>query len=123
VWFVPVIELIESRAEYYSTVCPLMFFYGLPGVLPRMFQEAGLEDVATRTIEGVMRFASVEEAVDAAIHGGPLAGLFENRLAPAAQAEVRDALSEHVSALAQPDPAGLALPAQVVVAAATKPAA
>ena len=22
VWFVPIIELIESRAEYYSAVCP-----------------------------------------------------------------------------------------------------
>lgn len=48
VWWVPVIELIESRAEYYSAVCPMMFFYGLPGVLARMFAEAGLWNPAPR---------------------------------------------------------------------------
>ncbi|MDQ1492403.1 MAG: hypothetical protein QOJ23_4917, partial [Actinomycetota bacterium] len=36
VWWSPVIELIESRAEYYASVCPMMFFFGLPGVLGRM---------------------------------------------------------------------------------------
>ena len=72
VWFVPIIELIESRAEYYSAVCPLMFFYGLPGVLPRMLDEAGLETVVTRTIDGRLGYPTVEEAVEAAIVAGPL---------------------------------------------------
>ncbi len=43
VWFVPVIELIETRSGYFSAVCPMMFFYGLPGVLERMIGEAGME--------------------------------------------------------------------------------
>src|SRR5205814_2374808 len=42
VWWSPVIDLIESRAEYYAAVCPMMFFYGLPGVLARMAAEADL---------------------------------------------------------------------------------
>lgn len=122
VWFVPVIELIESRAEYYATICPLMFFYGLPGVLERMFLEAGLELVARETIAGRMRYASPDEAVAAAIHGAPLAGLFENRLGQAAQDEVRDALRAHVEAVAEPDGDGVILPAQVVAAVGSRPA-
>jgi ubiquinone/menaquinone biosynthesis C-methylase UbiE len=121
VWWVPVIELIESRAEYYSSVCPMMFFYGLPGVLSRMFAEAGLEQIATHTINGAMRYASPDEAVEAAVQGGPLAGLYNNRLTGDAQGEVRDALAAHVRSRAQPDPPGISLPAEVVIATATRP--
>ena len=115
VWFVPVIELIETRAEYYSAVCPLMFFYGLPGVLPRMLGEAGLDTLATRTIDGRMRFPTVEEAVETAIVAGPLWGLFSNRLDTARQAEVREALTAHVERVAEAGPDGIALPTEVVV--------
>ncbi len=123
VWWVPVIELVESRAEYYATICPLMFFYGLPGVAERMLQEAGLDVVARETVAGRMRFGSVDEAVAAAIHGGPLAGLFENRLGPAAQDEVRDALRSHIESVAEPDGEEVSLPAQVVLAVGGRPAA
>ncbi len=123
VWWVPVIELIETRAEYYAAICPLMFFYGLPGVLERMLREAGLELAARETLPGRMRFSSVDEAVAAAIHAGPLAGLYENRLAPGQQEEVRAALRAHIDAVAAPDPAGVSLPAQVVVAVGERPAA
>jgi ubiquinone/menaquinone biosynthesis C-methylase UbiE len=121
VWFVPVIELIESRAEYYSAVCPLMFFYGLPGVLPRMLGEAGLDTVATRTIDGRMRFPTVADAVEAAIVAGPLWGLFSNRLDPGAQAEVREALTAHVETLADTDSGGIAVPAEVAVVVGERP--
>ena len=80
VWWVPVIELIETRAQYFSAVCPMMFFYGLPGVMPRMIQEAGLEAAEIVTVDDPMRFADVDEAVDAAIHAFPLAGLYASRL-------------------------------------------
>ena len=122
VWFVPVIELIESRAEYYSAVCPMMFFYGLPGVLPRMLDEAGLQTVAAETVDGRMRFPSVEDAVETAIAAGPLWGLFSNRLGPDAQAEVREELGAHVEALAQPDPDGIALPGEVSLVVGERPA-
>ena len=121
VWFVPVIPLIEERAEYYSAVCPMMFFYGLPGVLPRMIGEAGMEAGGTISIPGRMRFADAAEAVEAAVHGGPLAGLFRNRLDAEAQAEVREALTAHVESLAEPDAAGISLPAEVVAAVGRAP--
>jgi ubiquinone/menaquinone biosynthesis C-methylase UbiE len=121
VWFVPVIELIETRAAYFSAVCPMMFFFGLPGVLPRMIGEAGMEPGGTIAIPGRMRFADAAEAVEAAVLGGPLAGLFVNRLDDDARAEVRDALTAHVESLAERDGAGISLPAEVVAAVGTVP--
>lgn len=121
VWFVPIIELIESRAEYYSSVCPLMFFYGLPGVLPRMLGEAGLETVVTRTIDGRLRYPTVEEAVEAAIVAGPLWGLFSNRLDAARQAEVREAFTAHVESVAETGPDGIVLPGEVAVVVGERP--
>jgi ubiquinone/menaquinone biosynthesis C-methylase UbiE len=121
VWFVPVIELIETRAAYFSAVCPMMFFFGLPGVLPRMIAEAGMEPVDTVTISGRMAFGEPAEAVEAAIHGGPLAGLFRNRLDPAAQDEVREALTAHVESVAEPEGSGISLPAEVVAAVGRVP--
>lgn len=122
VWFVPVIELIETRAEYFSAVCPLMFFYGLPGVMPRMIDEAGLELVDLVTLDATMSFTGVAEAVEAAIDGGPLAGLYRNRLSPEAQADVREALSTHVEGIAQPGPQGITLPAETTLVVAARPA-
>lgn len=113
VWFSPVIDLIESRAQYYASVCPMMFFYGLPGVLPRMLGEANLEVVHDEAFDGRMRFPSIEEAVDAGILGGPLAGLYANRLDPDHQREVREALAEHVAQMAEKDNGELLLPAEV----------
>jgi hypothetical protein len=121
IWFVPVIELIETRAQYYSAVCPMMFFFGLPGVLPRMIAEAGMELSEVASIPGRMCFADVAEAVEAAILGGPLAGLFTNRLDAAAQAEVREAMAAHVESLAEPDGGGILLPAEVTAAVGRVP--
>ena len=123
VWFVPVIELIETRAEYFSAVCPMMFFYGLPGVLPRMLGEAGLDTIMTRTIDGHLRYPTVEEAVEAAIVTGPLWGLFSNRLDAPRQAEVREAFTAHVESVAEAGPDGIALPAEVVVVVGERPVA
>ena len=121
VWFVPVIELIETRAEYFSAVCPMMFFYGLPGVLPRMIDEAGMDLVETVTLDSRMSFDEPADAVEAAIHGGPLAGLYRNRLGPEAQAEVREGMRAHVDRVATPGPdGGITLPAEVVLAVAER---
>ena len=122
VWWVPVIALIETRAKYFSAVCPMMFFYGLPGVMPRMLDEAGLELVELVTLDATMSFPNVTDAVDTAIQGGPLAGLYRNRLTPQAQEEVREALSEHVEAVATPGPDGITVPAEVVLTVASRPA-
>jgi ubiquinone/menaquinone biosynthesis C-methylase UbiE len=122
VWWVPVIELIESRAQYFSAVCPMMFFYGLPGVMPRMIDEAGLDLVEQITLETAMAFADVDDAVEAAIHGGPLAGLYRHRLDADAQAEVREAMRAHVEAVATAGGDGIQLPAEASLTVASRPA-
>ena len=122
VWWVPVIELIESRAQYFSAVCPMMFFYGLPGVMARMVDEAGLDLVEHTTMQTTMAFPGVDEAVDTAIHGGPLAGLYRHRLGADAQGEVREAMRRHVENVATPDGDGIRLPAEASLTVAVRPA-
>lgn len=122
VWWVPVIELIESRAQYFSAVCPMMFFYGLPGVMPRMIDEAGLDMVEQETLDTTMAFGSVDEAVETAIQGGPLAGLYRHRLDAGAQDEVRQELHRHVAGIAEPDESGIRVPAEASLTIAARPA-
>jgi ubiquinone/menaquinone biosynthesis C-methylase UbiE len=121
VWFTPVIELIETRASYYSAICPMMFFYGLPLVLPRMMDELGLRVVADRRLEGPMRFPSAEEAAETAIVSGPLAGLFANRLNPEQRAEVREAMLAHCRDVGRREGDEFLVPAEVALVVGRAP--
>lgn len=121
-WWSPVIDLIEARAAYYAAVCPMMFFYGLPRVLSRMLAEAGLEVVHDELVEEPMRVGPVERAVDTAVLGGPLAGLFVNRLNAEQQAEVRAAMAEHVLAVSRREGDDLLAPAAVAILVVRRPA-
>jgi ubiquinone/menaquinone biosynthesis C-methylase UbiE len=120
VWWSPVIEMIESRAEYYASVCPMMFFYGLPGVLGRMVAEADLTVTYDEAIDERMAFPSIDDAVDAAVLGGPLAGLYANRLGAQQQGEVRQLLTEHLSGLAETAGGEVLLPAEIRIVVAEK---
>jgi ubiquinone/menaquinone biosynthesis C-methylase UbiE len=123
VWWSPVIEMIETRAEYYASVCPMMFFYGLPGVLGRMVAEADLCVTYDEAIDERMAFPSIDDAVDAAVLGGPLAGLYANRLNVEQQGEVRQLLTQHLSALAETGGGEVLFPAEVRIVVAEKRAA
>jgi SAM-dependent methyltransferase len=118
VWWSPVIDLIESRAEYYASVCPMMFFYGLPGVLSRMAAEAGLTVTHDEAFDERMSFPSVADAVESGIFGGALAGLFMNRLDAGQQAEVRSLLGEHLAGMAEPSGDEVRLPAEIRIVVA-----
>ena len=122
VWWSPVIELVESRAEYYASVCPMMFFYGLPGVLGRMVGEAGLTVIHDESFAERMAFPSVDDAVNAGILGGALAGLYTNRLDADQQGEVRRLFTDHLSGLAEQRGDEVLLPAEIrIVVAERKP--
>ncbi len=121
VWWSPSIEIVERRAAYYSAACPMMFFYGLPSVLPRMCAQAGLEITAEAVLDAPMRYASAEDAVAASLIGGPLAGLYNNRLDEAMQREAWDLMRREVEAVAVPDGEGIALPGSSVAVVARKP--
>ena len=120
VWWSPVIELIESRAEYYASVCPMMFFYGLPGVLGRMVSEAKHTVTYDETIDERMAFPSIDEAVRTGILGSALAGLYTNRLDDRQQREVRHLLTEHLSGLAESSGDDVLLPAEIRIVVAEK---
>jgi ubiquinone/menaquinone biosynthesis C-methylase UbiE len=120
VWWSPVIELVESRAEYYASVCPMMFFYGLPGVLGRMVGEAGLSVIHDEATAERMAFPSIDDAVNAGILGGALAGLYANRLDAQQQGEVRRLFTEHLSGLAETSGGEVLLPAEIRIVVAEK---
>jgi ubiquinone/menaquinone biosynthesis C-methylase UbiE len=120
VWWSPVIDLIESRAEYYASVCPMMFFYGLPGVLGRMVSEAKLAVTHDETIDERMAFPSIDEAVRTGILGSALAGLYTNRLNDQQQGDVRHLLTEHLAGLAETSGDDVLLPAEVRIVVAEK---
>jgi ubiquinone/menaquinone biosynthesis C-methylase UbiE len=120
VWWSPVIDLIESRAEYYASVCPMMFFYGLPGVLSRMVADAGLTVLHDESVDGRMHFPSVDAAADTSIFATALTGLYVNRLDATQQQEVRDAMFAHVAGLAEHDGGQLALPAEAAIVVAQR---
>ena len=120
VWWSPVIELIESRAEYYASVCPMMFFYGLPGVLGRMVGEANLTVTHDEATDERMAFPSIDDAVNAGILGGALAGLYTNRLDDQQRREVRQLFTEHLSGLAETSGSEVLLPAEIRIVVAEK---
>ncbi len=122
VWWSPVIDLVESRAEYYASVCPMMFFYGLPGVLGRMVAETGLTVTHDEAFDERMTFPSIDAAVDAGILGGALAGLFNNRLDASQRAEVRGLLADHLNGLAESSGDDVLLPAETRIVVAEKAA-
>ena len=115
------IELVETRAEYYASVCPMMFFYGLPGVLGRMIDETDFVVTHDEAIDERMAFPSIDEAVGTGILGGPLAGLYTHRLNAEQQGDVRRLLTDHLSGLAEPSGGEILLPSEVRIVVAEKP--
>jgi hypothetical protein len=98
----------------------MMFFYGLHGVLGRMAGEAGLTVIHDEAVDERMSFPSIDEAVDAGILGGALAGLYANRLNAEQQREVRRLFTEHLSGIAETRPGEVLLPAEIRIVVAEK---
>lgn len=121
VFWSPVIEIVESRAQYYSSVCPMMFFYGLPGVLARMVEQIGLQVDDVADVGTPIRFPSVEEAVRCAVLAGPLAGLYQNRLDESQQRDAWTAMTDRVSAVTTADDDGITVPGEALALVAHKP--
>ena len=67
-----------------------------------------------------MAFPSVEEAVNAGILGGPLAGLYTNRLDADQQGEVRRLFTDHLSGLTEQRGDEVLLPAEIRIVVAEK---
>ena len=121
VWWSPVIDIIERRAAYFSSVCPMMFFYGLPGVLPRMLEQMGLAVEAAETLDSPMTLRGrARSGVGRGPRGPAGSGLFQNRLDDDAKASAWQEMTERVTAQATTSPDGITLPAQVLAVVARK---
>jgi SAM-dependent methyltransferase len=60
-------------AEVASDVCPLFFRFGQPGVLARLFTDAGFEAIDERRLDATLDYGDADEACGAAFIGGPVA--------------------------------------------------
>lgn len=67
----PVFPIVD--AEVSSEVCPLFFHLGYEGALTQLCREAGFVDMDEQRVKAVLRYASGEQACDAAFVGGPVA--------------------------------------------------
>jgi hypothetical protein len=85
-----------------------------------MVAEAGLTVLHDETVDGRMRFPSVEVAAEAAIFGAPLSGLYVNRLDSGQQQEVREAMLAHVATVALEGGDALSAPAEAAVVVAER---
>ena len=60
-------------AQVASEVCPMFFGTGGPGILARLFEEAGLEEVKEHRQFETMIFRDENDVADAVLMGGPVA--------------------------------------------------
>lgn len=81
-----IFPIVDAHVE--SEVCPLFFRLGTGDALRHGLEDAGLTDVSTEQLPMTLRYASAEEACDAAFLGGPVA-LAYARFDEAARATVR----------------------------------
>ena len=121
VWWSPMVELLETRAQYYASLFPMVFSYGLPGVLGRMVSEAKLAVTYDETIDERMAFPSVDEAVRMAFLAGPLAGLYTKSVDDQQARDTRHLVREHLSGLAEASGREVFLPAEIRIVVAEKP--
>ena len=66
-----IFPIVERRVQ--SEVCPLFFQLGTGPALPLGFEAAGFVEVRSDRLATVLRYATADEAADAAFAGGPVA--------------------------------------------------
>lgn len=113
----PLLEIVED--EVTGEVCPLFFRLGVDEALARACRTAGFAAVEQRRIATTLAYIDGDIACDAAFLGGPVA-LAWSRFDDATRARVR---ARYLEAIAPwRDGAGYCVPAEFVVAVATRPA-
>lgn len=111
-----VFEIIDARVH--SEVCPLFFRMGSGSALADALAEAGLRRIVERRFAALLRYASEDDACDAALLGGPVA-LAYARFAEPVRREVRSAYAASIARFRRGQ--GYEIPAEFVVARGDKP--
>lgn len=106
-----IFPIVDARVE--TEVCPLFFQLGTGDTLALAMDGAGFEQVAVERIDTILRYASPEEALEAAFDGGPVAMAY-SRFDEPTRSEVHDEYLESISPYRVGN--GYEMPGQFVVA-------
>lgn len=113
-----IFPIVDARVE--SEVCPLFFRTGAGDTLHQALRAAGLAGIATERLSVTLRYASADEACDAAFLGGPVA-LAYARFDAATRTAVRAEYLRSVEAYRLGS--AYAIPGEFVIGYGVKPAA
>lgn len=111
-----IFPIVDARVS--SDVCPLFFQLGTKDSLALSFTQAGFGDVRFERLEVELRYASEDDALNAAFRGGPVA-LAYSRFDAATREAVHAEYLESIEGFR--DAAGYAIPGEFVVAIGVKP--
>jgi ubiquinone/menaquinone biosynthesis C-methylase UbiE len=110
-----IFPIVDARVT--SDVCPMFFALGHPGALTTLLREAGFVDVRETRLAVELRYASSDEAIGAALLGGPVAlaaSRFSAEDRNTAHAEYRASIERFA------DGSGYRIPGEFVVASARR---
>jgi ubiquinone/menaquinone biosynthesis C-methylase UbiE len=110
-----IFPIVDSRMQ--SEVCPMFFGLGTGQTLSQSFAAAGFRDVTAQRLETPLRYATADEACEAAFVGGPVALAYDRF----SQAMRDEAHKEYLASL-KPyrDGDGYSVPGEFVVVAGMK---
>ena len=113
-----IFPIVDARVE--SEVCPMFFRTGAGDTLHHALEAAGLRDISTERLSVLLRYASADDACDAAFLGGPVAlayAHFDAATRVAVRAEYLQSVEPHRQGETY------AIPGEFVIGCGVKPAA
>jgi ubiquinone/menaquinone biosynthesis C-methylase UbiE len=110
-----IFPIVDARVR--SEVCPMFFRLGTGDALQHAFAAAGFGEIAVKRLETRLRYATGDEACEAAFAGGP-AGLAYSRFSETAKLEAHSAYLASIEAYREGG--GYSVPGEFVVAVGTK---
>ncbi|HUU33562.1 MAG TPA: methyltransferase domain-containing protein, partial [Vicinamibacterales bacterium] len=113
-----IFPIVESRVS--SDVCPMFFHLGTGPALHLAFEAAGFFQLVTERLSTMLRYASGDDAADAAFAGGPVAMAY-SRFDEATRAAARADYIASIAAYRSGD--GYAIPGEFVITAGSRTAA
>jgi ubiquinone/menaquinone biosynthesis C-methylase UbiE len=111
-----IFPIVDARVS--SEVCPLFFQLGTKDSLARSFTQAGFTDICFERLEVELKYASDDDALNAAFRGGPVA-LAYSRFDKATREAVHAEYVQSIEGFR--DGVGYKIPGEFVVAIGAKP--
>jgi ubiquinone/menaquinone biosynthesis C-methylase UbiE len=89
-----IFPIVDARVR--TDVCPMFFHLGTGETLALAYETAGFREIEVRRIDTILEYETLENAVEAAFAGGPVAmaySRFDDETRQAAESEYADSIS------------------------------